>query len=190
MNRPPVIVGLGEVLWDVYPDGAHFGGAPANFACHSASLGADAWMVSAVGTDALGDRALAAAAVPHCARHRVGPHRVDRRARGYLAPLEDRYQLKLLADYPMFPGGGLLKGEANPEGKNVGSPAGRDALLTWFREMEQAAGVTQQPGRGWYGLRRRAATMAPSRTNNTAVLSTYSGTSAAMLEGVYRDKQD
>jgi hypothetical protein len=32
--------------------------------------------------------------------------------------------------------------------------------------------------------------MAPSRTNNTAVLSTYSGTSAAMLQGVYRDKQD
>lgn len=59
MNQPPVIVGLGEVLWDVYPDGTHFGGAPANVACHSASLGADAWMVSAVGTDALGDRALA-----------------------------------------------------------------------------------------------------------------------------------
>lgn len=54
----PVVVGLGEVLWDVYPDEAHFGGAPANFACHSASLGADAWMVSAVGTDDLGDRAL------------------------------------------------------------------------------------------------------------------------------------
>lgn len=54
----PVVVGLGEVLWDVYPDEAHFGGAPANFACHSASLGADAWMVSAVGIDELGDRAL------------------------------------------------------------------------------------------------------------------------------------
>ncbi len=60
MNQPPVVVGLGEVLWDVYPDGAHFGGAPANFACHAANLGADAWMVSAVGADALGDRALAA----------------------------------------------------------------------------------------------------------------------------------
>lgn len=31
MNRPPVIVGLGEVLRDVYPDGAQSGGAPANF---------------------------------------------------------------------------------------------------------------------------------------------------------------
>ena len=58
MNARPVITGLGEVLWDVYPDAAHFGGAPANFACHAASLGAEAWMVSAVGADELGDRAL------------------------------------------------------------------------------------------------------------------------------------
>lgn len=52
------VVGLGEVLWDVYPDAAHFGGAPANFACHAASLGAEAAMVSAVGADELGDRAV------------------------------------------------------------------------------------------------------------------------------------
>src|SRR5438128_8356138 len=58
MSAPPVIVGIGEVLWDVYPDAAHFGGAPANFACHAASLGAAAWMVSAVGADDLGARAL------------------------------------------------------------------------------------------------------------------------------------
>jgi sucrose-6-phosphate hydrolase SacC (GH32 family) len=32
IKAPPVIVGLGEVLWDVYRDAAHFGGAPANFA--------------------------------------------------------------------------------------------------------------------------------------------------------------
>ena len=60
MSARPTIAGIGEVLWDIYPDAAHFGGAPANFACHAASLGAEAWMVSAVGTDELGDRALAA----------------------------------------------------------------------------------------------------------------------------------
>lgn len=58
MILPPVVVGLGEVLWDVFPDAAHFGGAPANFACHAASLGAVARMVSAVGMDDLGDGAL------------------------------------------------------------------------------------------------------------------------------------
>lgn len=58
MSVRPVIVGIGEALWDVYPDAAHFGGAPANFACHAASLGTESWMVSAVGADDLGDRAL------------------------------------------------------------------------------------------------------------------------------------
>jgi fructokinase len=53
------IVGLGEILWDVFPDGPRFGGAPANFACHSAALGAHAHMASAVGADDLGDRAVA-----------------------------------------------------------------------------------------------------------------------------------
>ena len=38
MTSSPVVAGIGEMLWDVYPDGAHFGGAPANFACHAASL--------------------------------------------------------------------------------------------------------------------------------------------------------
>jgi fructokinase len=53
-----MIVGIGEVLWDVYPDAARFGGAPANFACHAAALGADSWMASAVGVDELGNRAI------------------------------------------------------------------------------------------------------------------------------------
>ena len=58
MNKP-VVVGVGEVLWDVFPTGEHFGGAPANVAMHAAALGAEAWMVSAVGRDARGDAALA-----------------------------------------------------------------------------------------------------------------------------------
>jgi fructokinase len=58
VTRKLVIVGIGEVLWDVYPDAARFGGAPANFACHAAALGADAWTASAVGVDELGNRAI------------------------------------------------------------------------------------------------------------------------------------
>ena len=59
-NRP-TIVGLGEVLWDVFPDGDRFGGAPANFACAVAELSnfqADVLMVSGVGRDELGRRAI------------------------------------------------------------------------------------------------------------------------------------
>ncbi len=43
------IVGVGEVLWDVFPDGPRFGGAPANFACHASGLGAEVALLSAVG---------------------------------------------------------------------------------------------------------------------------------------------
>jgi fructokinase len=61
MNHKPVIVGLGEVLWDVFPDGPRFGGAPANFVCSVAGLGQDQFevaMASSVGNDELGRRAL------------------------------------------------------------------------------------------------------------------------------------
>jgi fructokinase len=59
MGERSTIVGLGEVLWDVFPEGPRFGGAPANFACHAAMLGAEAVMVSQVGDDELGQRAIA-----------------------------------------------------------------------------------------------------------------------------------
>ena len=54
------IVGLGEVLWDLFPSGPKFGGAPANFACSAADLSDGQYKVaiaSAVGEDELGDRA-------------------------------------------------------------------------------------------------------------------------------------
>ena len=56
----PFIVAVGEVLWDVFPTGAHLGGAPANFAVHCAGLGARAALVSGVGDDGLGCQALLA----------------------------------------------------------------------------------------------------------------------------------
>ncbi len=57
MNRP-AIISFGEVHWDLFPEGARFGGAPANFACHAALLGGDVTMVSAVGDDARGHEAI------------------------------------------------------------------------------------------------------------------------------------
>lgn len=52
------IISLGEVLWDLFPEGAQFGGAPANFACHAAIHGADVTMLSAIGDDRRGNEAL------------------------------------------------------------------------------------------------------------------------------------
>ncbi|MDB5387927.1 MAG: iolC [Planctomycetaceae bacterium] len=50
----PLVIGLGEVLWDLLPTGKCLGGAPANFAFHANQLGAEGLVVSAVGRDDLG----------------------------------------------------------------------------------------------------------------------------------------
>ncbi|MBR2465539.1 MAG: hypothetical protein IKB38_01220 [Clostridia bacterium] len=52
------ILTIGEIIWDVYPDKKCIGGAPLNFAAHTALLGAEAAMVSAVGDDDLGNSAV------------------------------------------------------------------------------------------------------------------------------------
>ena len=54
------LLSLGEIIWDIYPEGKALGGAPLNFAVHSALLGCDVSMLSAVGKDALADEAIAA----------------------------------------------------------------------------------------------------------------------------------
>ena len=45
---------FGEVLWDVYPESQHIGGAPLNFAAHFRKCGGEAHIVTAVGYDDLG----------------------------------------------------------------------------------------------------------------------------------------
>ncbi len=54
MNNNKVVVGIGEVLWDVFPAGKKLGGAPSNFAFHAAQYGFESYAVSALGADALG----------------------------------------------------------------------------------------------------------------------------------------
>ena len=49
-----LVVGMGEALWDMLPEGKKLGGAPANFAYHVSQLGLDSCVVSAVGDDVLG----------------------------------------------------------------------------------------------------------------------------------------
>lgn len=58
------IASVGELLWDMLPEGPQLGGAPANFAATCASLSAlsgdqdEVFLISAVGDDELGQRAL------------------------------------------------------------------------------------------------------------------------------------
>ena len=59
VNNPrPLVIGLGELLWDLFPKGKQLGGAPANFAYMAALLGDRSVVASRVGDDRLGQEAL------------------------------------------------------------------------------------------------------------------------------------
>jgi fructokinase len=84
------VLAIGEVLWDVLPDGERLGGAPANVAFHLTQAGHRVQLASAVGADALGERAvrmLAAAGIDTSlvatgADHATGSVRVELDASG------------------------------------------------------------------------------------------------------------
>ena len=50
-SKRPVVVGIGELLWDLLPTGKTAGGAPINFVYHASRLGAEGYAVSAIGDD-------------------------------------------------------------------------------------------------------------------------------------------
>jgi len=55
MKNKPIVIGIGELLWDMLPTSKEAGGAPVNFAFHASQTGADAYAISALGNDALGE---------------------------------------------------------------------------------------------------------------------------------------
>ncbi len=57
-TNAPRILSCGEILWDLFPDGPRFGGAPANFAVQAAMLGARVSVLGAVGRDDRGSEAV------------------------------------------------------------------------------------------------------------------------------------
>jgi fructokinase len=48
------VAGIGELLWDLLPDGKQLGGAPCNFAYHAYQAGCQPYVISALGTDVSG----------------------------------------------------------------------------------------------------------------------------------------
>jgi fructokinase len=58
MREPHLILGIGELLWDILPDGMRLGGAPANFAVMAGRLGNHTGILSRVGRDDLGRQAI------------------------------------------------------------------------------------------------------------------------------------
>lgn len=58
MYEPNLILGVGELLWDLLPEGPRLGGAPANFSVMAGRLGNHAAILSRIGRDELGRKAM------------------------------------------------------------------------------------------------------------------------------------
>ncbi|MHA1575078.1 MAG: carbohydrate kinase family protein [Alphaproteobacteria bacterium] len=58
MINKQTIVGIGEVLWDKFPEGKHVGGAPANFVFYAKTKDTDSFLISSVGVDDDGNEIL------------------------------------------------------------------------------------------------------------------------------------
>jgi fructokinase len=85
-KEKPVVVGIGELLWDMLPDGKKAGGAPINFVYHAGRLGAEGYAISAVGDDPLG-----AEIISELDSHHIGHHiqTVDRPTGRVMVELRD-----------------------------------------------------------------------------------------------------
>jgi fructokinase len=58
LKEPRLILGVGELLWDLLPEGPRLGGAPANFTVMAGHLGNHAVLLSRIGRDDLGRNAI------------------------------------------------------------------------------------------------------------------------------------
>ena len=63
------VIGIGEALWDMLPEGKKLGGAPANFAYHASQFGLEGMAVSAIGQDKLGEEIVEALDEHHLPYH-------------------------------------------------------------------------------------------------------------------------
>lgn len=117
---------------------------------------------------------------------------IDRAIAGYLAPLEEAYQAKLRDDYPMFPAGRLRynvassrasrkrgKAPVQPVRRAKASvndtPIDKGTLNDLFHALERIADVEPVRGRGWYGIRRRAADVYEDYEKDERVLNDQTG---------------
>lgn len=115
---------------------------------------------------------------------------IDRALSGYLRPLEDAYQDKLREDYPIFPAGRLrfdVAPSRAPRRKApveavkraklsvTNTPIDKRTLNDQFHALERIAKVESVPGRGWYGIRRRATDVYEDYEKDERVLNDQTG---------------
>src|SRR5690606_23417397 len=121
----------------------------------------------------------------------------------------DAFQAGLRDDYPIFPAGRLKydippsrrprrsRGDF-PESDSIrrakptvsDQPIGKSALTDLFHALERIAGVEPIPGRGWYGIRRKATDVYEDYETDERVLNDQTGhRSSDTRREVYQEKQ-
>lgn len=134
---------------------------------------------------------------------------IDRALSGYLRHLEEAFQQDLREDYPIFPSGRLkydvppsrwpkrnLPGHLDEQPTRRAKlsvpdrPIGKRGLLDLFHRLEKVAGVTPMPGRGWYGIRRKATDLYEDYETDERVLNDQTGhRSSDTRREVYQEKE-
>ncbi len=120
---------------------------------------------------------------------------VDDALAGYLANYEDAWHAEEIADYYLFPGSRMrmLDDKGSRWTRRVRSgvkPMSRDGARVAFRQLEAIAKIDHIPGRGWYGLRRQAADMAETATNDDRVKDRLGGwQDSETRKSIYQDRE-
>jgi integrase len=91
---------------------------------------------------------------------------------GYLADLEAEFRAGRRANYPLFPGGKLVRGRAR---STAGTHLGRSGANAQFHQLEVLAGIEPEKGRAWYGVRRQATDLGEDVEQDGRVLNKITG---------------
>lgn len=120
---------------------------------------------------------------------------VDDALAGYLANYETAWKTKEIDDYYLFPGSRMRMldetGARWTRRVRAGvKPMSRDGARVAFKELEAIAKVDHVPRRGWYGLRRQAADMAETATNDDRVKDRLGGwQDSETRKSIYQDRE-
>lgn len=107
-------------------------------------------------------------------------------ASGYLSELEKAYKAGTLPDYLLITGGYFLKGKAQV--KHAMTALSPRVMRKHWRDLEELAGVEYVPGRGWYGMRRRAADDAEDVSSDARVLNKMGGWTDSKTRSRYQEE--
>jgi hypothetical protein len=108
---------------------------------------------------------------------------------------EAAWQAKEIADYYLFPGSRMrmLDDDGTRWTRRVragAKPISRDGARVAFKQLEAIAKIDHIPGHGWYGLRRQAADMAETATNDDRVKDRLGGwQDSETRKSIYQDRE-